>query len=102
MRRGPSKFSDEQAAAMEMISRKEKVGDMFVNFHKEVQKKPHRCWALLYCSALPEEDPRCRRSDYLAFLRDVPTEKPKIKKRQKAEKAIRLYAEQHNITLPQL
>ena len=98
-----SKFiSDEQAAAMEMISRKEKVGDMFINFHKEVQKKPHWCWALLYCSALPEEDPRCRRADYLAFLRDVPTEKQKIKNRRKAEEAIRLYAEQHHITLPQL
>lgn len=95
-------FTPEQQKAIQFIAEKKKLSDMFKNFHKEKERKPLECWALLRAISLPETDAGCRLKDFLEFATKETTDKKEIKARNKALEAMQTMAAEYNLTLPSI
>lgn len=92
----------ELAEALLFIRRKEKISDLLKTFHKDAEKKPQQCAALLRALCDPQEEAHGKvAAAYLAYLQLVPQDKKEIKSREKALQAMQQLAVQLNYTLPQ-
>lgn len=99
-----SSLPPELSAAILFIRRKKKDLDVLLkNFHKDVEKKPHQCHALLRALCDPAEEAHDKViAAYHAYLELPPQDKTEIKRREKALQAMQQLAAELNYTLPQL
>lgn len=103
--KGMDTFTPEEQEALIFIAAKQKVEPLFKDFAKLVEKDSKsrlQCWALLYLTCRPQDDPACKYAAYKAFMERQVAEKKELKAFEKAKAAIAKLAEETKLTLPQV
>lgn len=97
-----NEFPPELAEALLFIRRKEKISELLKTFHKDCEKKPQQCNALLIALCDPAEEAHEKvLSAYLAYRQLTSSDKKELKSRDKALQAMQQMAAELHYTLPQ-